>query len=873
MKPSFEIRLFMVLGLLFTFALAQEENCELLFESCPENFNGDTISVPSSVIALSTQINACDFTDIIEGVVDSSAPPSIMFIIDHSHSMTGLGYQYPGNDADGARFEVTKDLVDTVYAKYPGAEVGLVVFREELYFDHRNNSLLEHLSSYDGDQSYLPLLQLDNRVQKNQLGVQAVKSLLATRRVSAHNQYVNEDVEYTDLVYEPDFNTIGNTNINVAFDAAKAALAQASNPPERQFIIFLSDGEPYPDGDDDWDLHGNKDPYDFMKGEDVPTTYTVFLHNTEDEVPSSLGEMTTNIQNNEYSTINSHSDIWLLGQTDYNSLMSLLMNNIIRPMLTMIGGTPHRMTVDKRIFSTELNEDGFAFSKRFPLESDITELGIDIVYDIANMRTGETKDTTTESVLYVKRTDDVTIPDGFSISCWASPELTVLFEGSEISVVRENMDKLDVVFNPGEENFEHVRVEITNSAGEKLDLEKLDLDQNGDGTWEGSFLREIQADPSIGDNRLQHRLVDSIVVVFRNPDLPLDTFRVSLPFNVSKSVTVQSASYHDIDADGFIDSIFLSMDNPIDDDDLEEFASLVTLPFHRAFRVDSLKVVPGGVAYLVEEQGGAEPRTNTTSDDQLVVSEDILPNGGFILGTTVPILDKVAPVITSAYLRIDGSATDSLMVSFSEPMHPVTAERPFLLRGDSGQYAAVLQPGSRSQSQETFAVIGVENAEYITPGDSIWINFASDVADEKNNIQDNPDNRRVNVSVKQVPYSIRAKAVNNPLNPRNAPVPQFIRNLGVSETRGLVVVVEPEKVLRSHIRLEGTASVYDVVKNPIVRNVPLAYDDDTKKLYFVWNGRNSSGRLVATGTYQAVLKINDNQDLKEIKTVRIGVKR
>ncbi len=873
MKMGFASRLFPVIVLLSMVAVAQEENCELVFESCPENFSGDTITVPSSVIALSTHIRACDFTDIIEGVVDSSAPPSIVFIIDHSHSMTGLGRTrtFPGNDADGARFEVTKDLVDTVYSRYPGAEVGLVVFREMLYFDHRNNDLLEHLPEYDGDQSYLPLLKLDQRAKGNQLGVQAVKSLLATRRELGQHISKNSrgaldtlDFEFTDLVYEPDFNTIGNTNINVAFDAAKAALARASNPPERQFIIFLSDGEPYPEEDNS---------YDFMKGEGVPTTYTVYLHNTEDEVPSSLSEMTQNVRDNGYSTSNSHSDIWLLGQTDYTSLMSLLMNNIIRPMLTMISGTPNRMTVDKRIFSTEQDESGFAFNKRFPLESDITELGIDIVYNITNTRTGEKKDTTTESVLYVKRGDESSAPDGFSIFCWAKPGLSVEFEGSPVNVVRENMDRLDVLFDPGEDFFEHVQVEISNVKGEKLDLEKLDLDQRGDGTWTGSFAREIQTSPSIGDRRLQHRLVDSIIVVFRNPDLPLDTLRVSLPFNVSKSVTVQSASYHDADADGFIDSIFLAMDNPISSDDLEEFASLVTLPLHRVFRIDSLKTVPGGIAYLVREQGGAEPRTFTTSDDKLVVREAVLPNGGFILGTTVPILDKVAPVIISAYLRIDGSATDSLVVSFSEPMLPVSEERPFLFSSDSGQYVAVLSPGSGKEDQGTFAVIGLENAEHILPGDSIWINFASDVADVKNNLQDNPKNRKVSISVKQLPYSLRAKAVNNPFNPAKASVPEFIRRLGVSETKGMVVVAEPEKVLRSHIRLKGTASVYDVVKNPIVQNIPMAYDDATKKLYFVWNGRNSSGRLVATGTYQAVLKIRDNQDFKEIKTVRIGVRR
>ncbi len=856
--------------LLSVLTFAQQQNCELLFQNCPENLNSDTITVPSNIIAISTKINACDLMEIIEEMVDTSSPPSIVFVIDHSHSMTGLGYQYPGNDPDGARFTVTKDLIDTVYSKYPNAEVGLVVFREVLYFDHRNNNLLEHLSTYSGNQSYLPLLTLNQKLAGGVLGVQAVKNLLVTRRVSGRNSRYNVNVTYTDLVYEPGFNTVGNTNINVAFDAARAALASASNPPERQFVIFLSDGEPFPV--DNWSAHGNKDPFDFKNGTGLPTTYTVYLHDSLTEVPASIAEMTQNIRTNGYSTTNQLSNTWLLHGTDYNSLMSLLMNKIVRPLLSLISGTPNRMTFN-RVVSTVVDDSGFAFNKRFPLLAGITPLDIDITYRVSNMKTGTTYDTVTQSTLYVRREDNAVLPEGFGSNCWDKPQLSVQFEGSPINVVRENMDRLEVVLNSGSEVFKAAQVTVSNADGQKLDLETLPLTGGTAGEWSGAFFREILASPKLGDKRLQHRLVDSIIVVFRNPDLPLDTIRVALPFSVSKSIQVQSASYHDKNADGFIDSIYIATDNVVAVEDLEYFVSQLNLPYYRGFKAQSVKAVPGGVAILVKETGSPDPRTSTNSQDQIEVLEAVLPNGGIILGATIPVIDKVAPVILSAYLRIDGSTIDSLVINFSEPVLPVSGEQPFLFRRDSVQFAVLVGEGRGSDVKFTFPVHSVQDDRQIAPGDSVWINFASDVADAKNNLQRNPANRRVSISVRQLPYEVQAKAVNNPFNPATSLVPEAIRRLGVSETNGLVIMVEPQNQLRNHIRLQGTASVYDVVKNPIVQDIPLVYDEVRKRLFFVWNGRNSSGRLVSTGTYQAILTIKDNQDFKDTKYVRIGVKR
>lgn len=279
LKFSFFMAHFFVLA--FLVSGFSDQICEMYLNTCPENYNGDTIFVPPSIVAMSSSVFACDPSEIIEGIVDSAGPPSIVFVIDHSYSMCGWGNTYPGNDTYGSRFNVTRDLIDTIYKLHPDAEIGLVVFREVLYFDHRNNSNFVPLAG-QGDQSYLPLLQLNDKYAGKNTGLEVLQSVLQTDTVVKYNSGAGVDVEAVDLVYKPGFATIGNTNINNAFDAALQAMQSAQYPKERQFVIFLSDGEPFPLGDES--QHGGKDPFYFQQGLNTPTTFTVYFNN-ETNVP------------------------------------------------------------------------------------------------------------------------------------------------------------------------------------------------------------------------------------------------------------------------------------------------------------------------------------------------------------------------------------------------------------------------------------------------------------------------------------------------------------------------------------------------------------------------------------------------------------
>lgn len=867
---------------MFSFYSLADEVCELKFNTCPEDFNGDTIFVPPQVIALSSSIYTCDPSDIIEGIKDTSAPPSIVFVIDHSYSMMGLGNVWPGNDVDGTRFNVTRDLIDTIYRLHPDAEIGLVVFREVLFFDHRNNDLLVQLEG-QGDQSYMPLLQLNSNVDGNVTGIQALQSILETKTITGYNNAYDRSVTCVDLVYKPRFSTIGNTNINNAMAAALQAMKAARNPRERQFIIFLSDGEPFPIDstirgyDDILRQHGGKDPFYFQQGATMPTTFTVYLANNDTIPPPSLSIMTSNIKANGYSASNQSSDIWIL-KTNYDALMSLFMKKVIKPILTLTSGTATSMVINN-VISTRLSDSGFVFSDRFPLNENTTRFDIKIKYHLKNMQNGSERDTQSNVLLHVVRKNGAEIPDGVISECWDKASLSLYYNGTKVTSVNESMEKLEIRFDPGDRKYESVIVEVTHAQGQNRDLENIRL-ENGSSYWSKKFSRKIDS-PHRGDSTLQHQMQDSIIVIYRNSKIPLDTIRISVPFIVSKAVAFIGAAYYDNDADGFIDSIFLNVNGPLDANANEMLKNTIMLPSFRNFMINSFSITSGGLAIRVKEQSQT-PRTFITPQDIITVGGGVLPGGGLLQSGVISVSDRVAPVILRAEIVSSGAEKDTLKVYFSEPVKQVSSARPYRFKvPDGNEYQVFLENGKLNIDFHSSLIQQVQTGFSVKPGDSIWINPSASVTDTSGNSQLNELNRRAQLSIKQVPYKLIPEVVNNPFVP-GFKIPDQVQNAYKEAGRlrelntsdgGLIIVVRPESSLRPHIQLSGKVSIYDVVKNTVIEDIQMVFDNDYKQLLYVWNGTNHKGRKVATGTYLAILEMSDNIDHKETRTIPIGVKR
>jgi hypothetical protein len=512
------------------------EVCELTINTCPENLDGQTIEVSDKVVAIQPRIHACNASTIIEGIIQEQNPPSIVFVIDHSYSMMGLGNTYPGNDPFGLRFKVASDLTDSVYAKFPTAEVGVVVFREVLYLDHRNNPLFTQLEG-QGDQSFLPLLGLDKKVKGTQTGMQVIKELLRIDTLKRYNEKNRLDVVCSDLLYKPLFATVGNTNINNAFAAALQAMTKATNPKNRQFIIFLSDGEPHPLGDNA--QHGGKDPFYFQQGINTPTTFTVYLDNTETVPPQSLIDMTNNIANNVYSQSNRVSDIWVM-KSEYSTLLTLSKNHILGTILTVISGEPQTMLVNNKTSSLYSNEE-FTFSENFPLQSGTTKFQIKITYQLVNKVTGQVKDTTTQTSFTIVKKQNALPFDGIQTVCNTGSRIEFFYNGTRITNITNEMSTLEVRLYPGEYQINQpVKVNVANRNGTPNDVLTLDCKLES-GYWFAKFNREI-SEKTLNDKNLQHKNPDTISAIYKNPAIIYDSCSTIVPFSMT-AITSQGTHY------------------------------------------------------------------------------------------------------------------------------------------------------------------------------------------------------------------------------------------------------------------------------------------------------------------------------------------
>ena len=384
-----------------TFVLA-DERCALTFSGCPETFNGDTIKVPDNVVKIYSLVHACKASQTIH--IGGSGSSSILFVIDNTGSMLGP----KGNDPTGARFKVVSALLDTIYAKQPDAQVGLIVFREHLYFDTTTTQYyytqyfkaLHPVLDNSPTQAYLPFMGLST-TYNGKTGIAILKDILTTNATG------------DSLVYRPLYtrnNNGGETNINGAFIAAKQVFQAASNPPQNQFMIFLSDGEPA------GTTQANLDPNWFSTAAGVaglPTTFTVFFNKAGTQ-PALLTTMTTNIQNNGYSATNPGSNIWSLANVNYNTLMNLLMNNIISNIL--VSGNPTKMTLNNST-STIYIDSSFFFTDSFPIAQTPTLFTMNISYRYVNPTTQILSDTVVPIRFYLERSLQAALPAGLGTVC------------------------------------------------------------------------------------------------------------------------------------------------------------------------------------------------------------------------------------------------------------------------------------------------------------------------------------------------------------------------------------------------------------------------------------------------------------------------
>jgi hypothetical protein len=134
------------------------------------------------------------------------------------------------------------------------------------------------------------------------------------------------------------------------------------------------------------------------------------------------------------------------------------------------------------------------------------------------------------------------------------------------------------------------------------------------------------------------------------------------------------------------------------------------------------------------------------------------------------------------------------------------------------------------------------------------------------------------------PFTLMPLAANNPFSIGKSFVPDFIlklpgidvKTLPISKDgirQGLILSVEMNPKTNGAAVLSGKVSIYDVLSNVVIKEMQMIFDPSTKRLYYVWGGRNGKGLDVPVGTYLAIFSISANYQKEVMQKILIGVKR
>lgn len=724
MKDFYSNSLLWLSLFLFVNISYSEEVCSFRYTEVPEPLDGKTLSINSKSVAMDKFITVGDSSSNSTG----NGVASVFFIIDNSQSM----YNMMGTDIPGERFEVPNALIDSFYKANPDIEVGCAIFQKELVYDPASDDIIKGLTT--DTYGYLPLMKLGDTYNSSTLGNKKGYDIL--------KHFLDYEVSTTVvgpmgvLTYKNTAVDPKGTNINSGFNAAKDAFKSATYPKGKQFIIFISDGL----------QEGGTD--DYLLGQNTPTTFTIYMAKSASfPPPQKLRDMTANIQSNGYSATNPKSVIKLI-KTGTDGVLAWTLANVVDVIFDVYNYIPQQMKANT-ILNTNWDKGGFTFQKLFPLLAKSTDFTYEIDYDF--FHNDVKKGDTTHHVHFEAETAPGSLSDKIEYTFWGR-NLDFRNSGIKITAVTSEMDNLEIRFTPYEVDtlygYQNVTVELTTSSG---DQENLSLEDKGS-YFSLTLDREVEA-TSQNDGTIQHGTGDDFTITFRNPDLPLDTLQVTIPFEITGEANLNSATYFDVNADGKVDSISILTSACDLADNLDDIVDVISLAPYRDFKIEKQGYSGDKLWLLVDEQR-TTISTNVTSADKVKTTKEITLQSGIPLSIAeITVIDSVAPVVLSASLidSVKVGAEDRLTVTFSEDIKAVKEDQPFRFYAlpDFKEYDVTLAKESQSGPEATFLVTDIAGKDVILHGDSLNIltGGAESIADLVNKSQENRKNRRCEIEV------------------------------------------------------------------------------------------------------------------------------
>jgi len=856
------------------------EVCEATLD-CPTNFATstlDTLRLPPKIVSLSKVFKHCSPTYFDESYVPGNVDTiSLFFIIDHSGSMSQM-------DSSCIRYQLTANLIDSLKASSPVSEVGMAVFSNQLLHNTVNDPYavkLDPASTYTD--AFIPLTQLNSTVggQSASDYLKSVIALSSTEKDPGGNRklincyYGNNGRHSGHSGYE---NTLtgynGTTDISLAFDAARKAFQTAKNPRAKQYIIFLSDGEPQ-----NVDLERKAFINDFKAGTSLPATFTAYWVNKDQPIPTQIVEMNSNIRNNNYSTSNKLSDVWKT-QGDIKDLISKLLNMSTGRGFTKVPSTPKSMSING-VSASKFEGDYAYFENSFALQGTLTKFTVSFTYHYAPPM--DVDSTRTFDIL-VKSDLRANVPADIATNCWEQGTIKFYVNNNEIpATLTDDQKTIEIRYFPVVPMSQNtIELKIANSATGADVKDSLTVYASKLSNYYSVFVTRETAKKAIVDNTLQTTDNDSIAARYENPDFPLDVVRATRSIGAGRNLGIVSAYMLDQDADGFADLIKVTeTTETITSEELNQIKSKLYFTGARSMSIVSASKTGAGFD-LVVKVSEKDRNTATYSDERLVIQNvPNLASGGTFPAGSIVIADSMAPVIASAnYLngKTSGSQTDkdTLLVKFSEKTDSVDVPAPFWLIDPVTQIKYSLSLSNIASGDgitQRFVVNTINGKTSVSRSDSIWINETAPIHDKLNNVQDNKDNHRATLQSSKIDYTFTVTAGPTPVNPKTYTIPNVIKNQfnNGTVTNGVVVLIKSGERVLPQDSMSASISIYDQVGNAVVKDDKCAVTSENGKLLYLWKGVNRNGRYVGDGTYVAVITVKVSNGVSRTIKTKIGI--
>lgn len=715
------------------------EICKIILD-CPGNYNGDTVRVGSNVVALSEVFNHCAPDSIVEApIIDIKDTVSVFFVIDHSSSMSHM-------DSTAMRYQVVADLIDTIAAKSPQSEIGLAVFSNQLLHSYKEDPFYVQLDQDNPDwhDSYIPLTRLDaeNSIEKLKKSIE-ISSAAGDIDAGGNFRLVNGNYDPTgrrdSRLFEQGINHNGGynggTDITLGFEAARQAFQTASNPREKQFIVFLSDGV-----HQSVDVERGEFQTDYLAGINIPTTFTAFFININQPIPEQIVTMTENIKSNGYSETNEKSEVWKnLGSV--SELSSRLLNILNFGEGTQVfTSTPVSITING-ITTENFDNTNAVFDRMIPLTGVSTSLEISYTW---HWNEPVNKNSTADYKVVIQQSPN---PDpALQTICWPQGNLKFYYEGDELRSVEEQHTSIQIRYYPPEGMWPQTGIDLIIKNGSNTDSLVLQTG-NQDDYFYSSFTREFGT-PIPDDNILQNEPNGKIIAVYRNPELPLDTVIHEISVGEPEIIGVETAYYLDTNANGYPDIIRITQDEDsrLTNEQISFLKDYINFTqTERNLSISKLVSTEQGFDIILDESSQKIAFTGLFPEERLYIDRVSFSEGGEMPAVNITIGDSMAPVIEAAayYGSVNTHIMDTLVVTFTENVNSNFHEQPFLLRkgNNTEDYSLRLSVEKINEKTVTFSVIPVTNQEKPSQ-DSININTIASVGDKSRNIQLNPENKR-----------------------------------------------------------------------------------------------------------------------------------